>query len=114
MSACHTISIKRRANMKARYVLLTSLFFLVSCNAKPSINDFSIKIDNINITYEGESITAVKKATNLNTLQDLSDFMDYVVFTSKNDEVVYTSITDSFKEKLKEDISYYFRWAGQY
>lgn len=100
--------------MKARYVLLTSLFFLVSCNAKPSINDFSIKIDNINITYEGESITTVKKATNLNTLQDLSDFMDYVVFTSKNDEVVYTSITDSFKEKLKEDISYYFRWAGQY
>ena len=90
--------------MKARYVLLTSLFFLVSCNAKPSINDFSIKIDNINITYEGESITTVKKATNLNTLQDLSDFMDYVVFTSKNDEVVYTSITDSFKEKLKEDI----------
>ena len=87
--------------MKARYVLLTSLFFLVSCNAKSSINDFSIKIDNINITYEGESITTVKKATNLNTLQDLSDFMDYVVFTSKNDEVVYTSITDSFKEKLK-------------
>lgn len=88
--------------MKARYVLLTSLFFLVSCNAKPSINDFSIKIDNINITYEGESITTVKKATNLNTLQDLSDFMDYVVFTSKMMKLCILQLLILLKKNLKK------------
>lgn len=100
--------------MKFRHVLLVSLVFLTSCASNSNKNDFSLKIDSINISYQNEKITTVKKATNLDTMQDLSDFMDYVVFSSKNDEIIYTSVTDSFKEELKKDASYYFRWGGQY
>ncbi len=100
--------------MKIKYILLVILVFLTSCNNKTIKNDFSIKEDNISITYKDEKITTLKKIENLDSLQDLSDFMDYVVFTSQNDEVIYTTITDSFKNKLKEDLDYYFRWAGQY
>ena len=100
--------------MKARYILLVSLLFLTSCNNKQAKNDFGISSNEIKISYTNEKITTIKKIANLDSMQDLSDFMDYVAFTSKNDEIIYTSVTSSFKSKLKEDISYYFRWAGQY
>ena len=100
--------------MKARYILLVSLLFLTSCNNKQAKNDFGISSNDIKISYTNEKITTIKKIDNLDNMQDLSDFMDYVAFTSKNDEIIYTSVTSSFKSKLKEDISYYFRWAGQY
>ena len=100
--------------MKIKYVLLVGILFLTSCSNNGVRKDFGINVNDISINYKNEKITSLSKIENLDNMQDLSDFMDYVVFTSKNDEIIYTSVTDSFKNKLKEDMDYYFKWAGQY
>ena len=100
--------------MKIKYVLLVAILFLTSCSNNGVRKDFGINVNDISINYKNEKITSLSKIENLDNMQDLSDFMDYVVFTSKNDEIIYTSVTDSFKNKLKEDMDYYFKWAGQY
>ena len=100
--------------MKIKYVLLVAILFLTSCSNKVERKDFGINVNDISINYKNEKITSLSKIENLDNMQDLSDFMDYVVFTSKNDEIIYTSVTDSFKNKLKKDMDYYFKWAGQY
>lgn len=100
--------------MKIKYVLLVAILFLTSCSNNGVRKDFGINVNDISINYKNEKIISLSKIENLDNMQDLSDFMDYVVFTSKNDEIIYTSVTDSFKNKLKEDMDYYFKWAGQY
>ncbi len=99
---------------KANILAFISIFFLSSCKTETKIQP-TISYNIEEIVYPNElQLSELPKPTQLNSMQDLSDFMDYVVFYSTQPEMIYTTITDEYKQLLQTDAQYQFNWAGQY
>lgn len=99
---------------KAKFLLLISILFFSSCKEKLKIqSEISYELGEIQYPQEMQ-LSELTKPTQLDSMQDLSDFMDYVIFTNQELNMVYTSVTDEYKKILLEDASYQLQWAGQY
>ena len=94
-------------------VLISSLLLVTSCsssfNSKVEFKSIDVKLD-----YKNPTLVELPKPTKLDSMDDYASFLDYVVFTSQNDEYIYTEVSDAYKTKLEENADYEFRWAGQY
>lgn len=97
--------------MKNKYVLLALIFLSVtSCSLK-----FQSQIDYKlgSITYN-EEITTLNEIKNIDSMQDLSNFADYVTYYSKNEDYMYTTVSNDYKNVLLNDLEYQVKWAFQY
>ncbi len=96
-------------------LFILSLIIITSCNNNKINRFYHINEDNINLNIDKDiNITNYKKIEYINSLDDFSNFLDYVSIVSKNDEFIYTNITDSYKLELINNLDYNLRWAGQY
>lgn len=96
--------------MKKVLFLIMSLL-LTSCSIK--LLNSSLKIDEVTLDYGNISLSEVEEIKEVSSLEELSNFMDYVAYSSKNDEVKYAKLTNEFKEELLDNFDYIYSNAGQ-
>lgn len=103
--------------MKIRNSLLfiLSLSIITSCNNNKINEYYHLQEDNIHLNIDKDiNVTNYKKVEYINSLDDFSNFLDYVSIVSLNDEFIYTNVTDSYKSELIDNLDYNLKWAGQY
>ena len=74
---------------KAKFLLLISILFFSSCKEKLKIqSEISYELGEIQYPQEMQ-LSELTKPTQLDSMQDLSDFMDYVIFTNQELNMIY-------------------------
>ena len=97
--------------MKNKFVIILSVLFVCSCSNQKINSHIEYELPNISYNSLLKNLPEVK---DVNSMQDLSNFVDYVVFYSTNEDFVYTNVTDEYKEVLLNDLEYQIKWACQY
>ena len=97
--------------MKNKFIIILSVLFVCSCSNQ-KINSH-IEYELPNVSYNN-LLVKLPEIKNVNSMQDLSNFVDYVVFYSTNEDFVYTNVTNEYKEVLLNDLEYQIKWACQY
>lgn len=97
--------------MKNKFVIILSVLFVCSCSNQKINSHIEYELPNISYNSLLKKLPEVK---DVNSMQDLSNFVDYVVFYSTNEDFVYTNVTDKYKEVLLNDLEYQIKWACQY
>ena len=84
-------------------------FFLGGCT--PTRRE--ARIQDVVLSYEGVVPCEVKKPDRISSLDDYSEFMDYVCYASQDDEVWYAEVSDEFRKEILRSPSSLFDLAGQ-
>lgn len=92
--------------------LFMALSSLVGCTKKEQT--WGIVSADVPLDYGNIGLTELEKPELLDSMQDLSDFMDYCVFYGTRNVTQYATLSDRYAEILREDAYYQYRWAGQY
>lgn len=97
--------------MKRLSFLLLLAMFLTSCNKSDVVT--TLEIASIDTNYGDIELTEVEKPALIEDLDDYSAFMDYVCYASTDDEVIYTEVSDNFKDILLSSPLDTYLLAGQ-
>ena len=98
--------------IKAFIILLAPfLFLMVGCSNN---ENYEFKSTDVEVIYDSPTLVELEKPRNLNSRDELTAFLDYVIFSGVENEYIYTTVSDSYKEILLENLDYESRWAGQY
>lgn len=111
MTKAHT-KINFIATVCLAITALLSVCILSSCTTNTP-NDLSLTYVDVSLDYGNINYTQLERPTDLNSMQDFSDFIDYCVFYP-SEQPQYTTITDNYLEILQQNADYQYRWAGQY
>lgn len=95
---------------KPSFILLLSMF-LPSCNKSEAV--LSLRVASIEMDYGNVKLSEVEKPGLIEDLDDYSAFMDYVCYASEDDEILYTDVSDEFKEVLLSSPLDTYLLAGQ-
>ena len=93
--------------------ILTTAVICSSCG-QPNKVDLTFEYENVEIKYNNPTLVELEKPTNINSRDELTNFFDYSIFYGKPDEIMYTNVTDSYKEVLLKNFEEEVTWAGQY
>lgn len=97
--------------MRKYALFLTLSLLLISCSKETKST--SLKVQDVTLNYENITLSEVKEIKEVSNLEELSIFMDYVAYSSKDDEVKYAKLTYEFKEELLNNFEYIYFNAGQ-
>ena len=100
--------------MKNKFIAFFTIILLLSSCSNSKVKDH-IEYDLPDVKYtENIALKKLPEVKNIDSMQDLSNFIDYAVFYNQNEDFVYTNITDAYKKVLLDDLDYQINWAAQY
>ena len=94
------------------FTLCVLLSCFIGCAVKES--EWGVVSKDVSLQFGDVSLTSIEKPELLDSMQDLSDFMDYCVFYGNRNETQYATLSESYAETVRQDPFYQYRWAGQY
>ena len=100
--------------MKNKFIAIFTIILLLSSCSNSKVKDH-IEYDLPDVEYtENIALKKLPEVKNIDSMQDLSNFIDYAVFYNQNEDFVYTNVTDAYKKVLLDDLDYQINWAAQY
>ena len=98
------------------FIALVLCLSFSSCNGgkEGGVKEWGIEYEAVPLDFSGVQTVLLDCPQELNSMQDLSDFMDYCVFYGSQEEIQYATLTDEYAAVVREDPFYQYRWAGQY
>lgn len=100
--------------MKNKFIAIFTIVLLLSSCSNSKVKDH-IEYDLPDVEYtENIALKKLPEVKNIDSMQDLSNFIDYAVFYNQNEDFVYTNVTDAYKKVLLDDLDYQINWAAQY
>ena len=106
----------KKRRFGAVFIALVLCLSFSSCTGgkEGGVKEWGIEYEAVPLDFSGVQTVLLDCPQELNSMQDLSDFMDYCVFYGSQEEIQYATLTDEYAAVVREDPFYQYRWAGQY
>ena len=95
----------KKRRFGAVFIALVLCLSFSSCNGgkEGGVKEWGIEYEAVPLDFSGVQTVLLDCPQELNSMQDLSDFMDYCVFYGSQEEIQYATLTDEYAAVVRED-----------